>query len=92
MVKLPEMKTQMSQVCAYRIQPNRFAVAGAGVFTPEALQQKKVFLLSLSQTANIGALGLREKAIVSRQQLLSEYLSHIMSSTNLINRCAEINR
>ena len=60
----------MSQVCAYGIQPNIFAVAGAVVFTPEALQQKKVFLLSLSQTAKIGALGLREKAIVSMQQIL----------------------
>ncbi len=54
--------------------------------------KRKVLIPSLSQGVKAGALVATKKSIEKRKEVLNEYLGHLLSPGNLLNRCPELLR
>ncbi|KAL3920500.1 MAG: hypothetical protein SGILL_003233, partial [Bacillariaceae sp.] len=53
-------------------------------------RNKKILIPSLAQAGKIGAMGVTQRSISKRVQLLDEYIGHLLTSNSLMNRCSEI--
>ena len=56
------------------------------------LTKRNAMIPSLNKAVQAGALGGTKKCIEKRKEVLSEYLSHLLSHGNLLNRCPELLR
>jgi len=56
------------------------------------LTKRNAMIPSLNKAVQAGALGGTKKCIEKRKEVLSDYLSHLLSHGNLLNRCPELLR
>jgi len=63
---------------------------GTNSNTPQT--KRKSLIPSLSQASKVGPLGVTKKIVERRRQVLNDYLKHLLSSANLMNRCPELLR
>jgi len=63
---------------------------GTNSSTPQT--KRKALIPSLSQASKVGPLGVTKKFVERRKQVLNDYLRHLLSSANLMNRCPELLR
>jgi len=54
--------------------------------------KRKTLIPSLSQASKTGPIGVTKKFIEKRRQVLNNYLRHLLSTSNLLNRCPELLR
>jgi hypothetical protein len=54
--------------------------------------KRKALIPSLNKAVQAGALGATKKCIEKRKEILNDYLSHLLSKRNLLNRCPELLR
>ena len=57
-----------------------------------AASKRKALIPSLNKAVQAGALGATKKSIEKRKEILNEYLAHLLSQGNLLNRCPELLR
>ena len=53
-------------------------------------RNKKILIPSLAQASNIGVMGMTQKTITKRKELLDEYIGYLLASNSLMNRCSEL--
>mmetsp|Transcript_33093 Transcript_33093/g.37040 ORF Transcript_33093/g.37040 Transcript_33093/m.37040 type:complete len:1816 (+) Transcript_33093:101-5548(+) len=53
-------------------------------------RNKKILIPSLAQASKIGSMGITNKSIIKRTELLDEYIGYLLSSNSLMNRCSEL--
>lgn len=53
-------------------------------------RNKKILIPSLAQASKIGSMGITKRSILKRMELLDEYISYLLSSNSLMNRCSEL--
>lgn len=63
---------------------------GGGGTAGTVHRSRKALIPSLGQANKAGALEFTAKAIQKRQNILNGYLEHLLSPTNLLNRCPEL--
>ncbi len=59
---------------------------------PHSEMKRKALIPSLHKAVQAGALGATKKCIEKRKEILNEYLTHLLSKRNLLNRCPELLR
>ena len=59
---------------------------------PNSGLKRKALIPSLNKAVQAGALGATKKCVEKRKEILNDYLSHLLSKRNLLNRCPELLR
>jgi hypothetical protein len=53
-------------------------------------RRKQILIPSLAQAGKIGSMGITQRSITKRVELLDEYIGYLLSSNSLLKRCSEL--
>ena len=68
------------------------AAAAALTFGESSQRQRRALIPSLGQATKAGALGVTQRSVERRRDILNEYLSYLTNPHHLLNKCPELLR
>ncbi|KAL3924387.1 MAG: hypothetical protein SGILL_001077 [Bacillariaceae sp.] len=87
-----QLKSQVSTNEASMSTGTRIVGAATAALSTRTVSRKnkKLLIPSLAQAGKIGAMGVTQRSITKRVELLDEYIGYLLSSNSLMNRCSEL--
>ena len=87
-----QLKSQVALTESTMSTGNRIVGVATAALSNNNLNRrnKKILIPSLAQASKIGAMGMTQKAITKRMELLDEYIGYLLASNSLMNRCSEL--
>lgn len=87
-----QLKSQVALTESTMSTGNKIVGVATAALSNHSLNRrnKKILIPSLAQATNTGVLGMTQKAIIKRMELLDEYIGYLLASNSLMNRCSEL--
>jgi len=87
-----QLKSQVALTESTMSTGNKIVGAATAALSNHSLNRrnKKILIPSLAQATKTGAMGMTQKAIIKRMELLDEYIGYLLASNSLMNRCSEL--